>query len=505
MDTRRAENGARRSTVRRRFRPVMPLLMVLFSLLVCASAEADQAAIAVGQVTVLSTVGVVQGPQGTQAGKAWRIKDYFWNYPHPSDSSIAVIVGSQTGATCRVRGRQRGTATISCTVNYEVQEASGAWTEETSAYIFQVQVDFRTVTFDANGGTVTPASKTVVNGDPYGVLPTPTREECSFLGWYEAPLGGSMVTPATVYSLDTDQTLYAHWTKSAVSVEIVTLPNKTAYMTGEEIDTTGLSIRAELVDGSVVTVTRDFELPYPLDMTTAGDKTVFVSYGGKLVSYGITVEEKGPDPVEVVIEDGWIAAGSSLRVPVLLKENPGIAAFSFSVLYDEESLDFEGAEDGDYSDVASSVNLAANPIGLVYVGDKNLTGETAVVLKFKVKEEPSATASIGVVVDTAFGDGFQQLNENPETAAETPYLAVPYTITPAEFRIVKFLPGDVDDNGKVELEDLVHLRHYFARWDVTINADAADVNGNGKVELEDLMRLRHYSPAGRQRFCCPAR
>ena len=40
-----------------------------------------------------------------------------------------------------------------------------------------------TVTFDPNGGTLSEPTKQVTYGDPYGELPTPTREGYTFLGW----------------------------------------------------------------------------------------------------------------------------------------------------------------------------------------------------------------------------------------------------------------------------------------------------------------------------------
>ena len=39
------------------------------------------------------------------------------------------------------------------------------------------------VTFDPNGGTVSEASKEVSYHEPYGQLPTPTREGYTFMGW----------------------------------------------------------------------------------------------------------------------------------------------------------------------------------------------------------------------------------------------------------------------------------------------------------------------------------
>ena len=65
-----------------------------------------------------------------------------------------------------------------------------------------------TVTFDANGGTVSQASKTVYYGKAFGDLPAPTRSGFTFLGWY---LNDTKVTSDTVMSLARDVTLRARW------------------------------------------------------------------------------------------------------------------------------------------------------------------------------------------------------------------------------------------------------------------------------------------------------
>ncbi len=48
---------------------------------------------------------------------------------------------------------------------------------------YRDRVDTVTVAFDANGGSVTPASATFVVGEPYSALPTPSLEGQTFLGW----------------------------------------------------------------------------------------------------------------------------------------------------------------------------------------------------------------------------------------------------------------------------------------------------------------------------------
>ncbi len=80
-----------------------------------------------------------------------------------------------------------------------------------------------TLTLNANGGTVSPGSKTYTKGSTLGNLPTPTLTDTNlatkdleflynFDGWYTAKTGGTRVDSNTV--IDSDRTVYAHWVKS---------------------------------------------------------------------------------------------------------------------------------------------------------------------------------------------------------------------------------------------------------------------------------------------------
>lgn len=69
-----------------------------------------------------------------------------------------------------------------------------------------------TVTFDAQGGMVTPESKIVGINDIYGELPIPTREGYTFSQWLAVTGGISVVvTPDTVVLVATNHTLTASW------------------------------------------------------------------------------------------------------------------------------------------------------------------------------------------------------------------------------------------------------------------------------------------------------
>ena len=74
------------------------------------------------------------------------------------------------------------------------------------------QLDKITVSFNANGGTLTEASKDVVYAGKYGTLPTPTREGYQFNGWYTRSVDGTLVKDTTKVTKNYNHTLYAHWT-----------------------------------------------------------------------------------------------------------------------------------------------------------------------------------------------------------------------------------------------------------------------------------------------------
>ncbi|MCL2106730.1 MAG: InlB B-repeat-containing protein [Oscillospiraceae bacterium] len=83
-----------------------------------------------------------------------------------------------------------------------------------------------TVSFNANGGSVSPASKIVTFGSSYGTLPTPTRNGYTFNGWFTATSGGSRITSSSTVNLNGNQTLYAQWTSMPSNTYTVTLnPN----------------------------------------------------------------------------------------------------------------------------------------------------------------------------------------------------------------------------------------------------------------------------------------
>ena len=89
-------------------------------------------------------------------------------------------------------------------------------------------------------------------------------------------------------------------TPEITGIEVLSKPNKTEYEFGEELNTTGLSLKVFLDNGSEQTITEGFEVS-GYDASTEGPQTVTVSYEGFETAFEVTVKEKAPEPVGIQV------------------------------------------------------------------------------------------------------------------------------------------------------------------------------------------------------------
>ena len=76
----------------------------------------------------------------------------------------------------------------------------------------------RTVTFNANGGTVSPRTLNVVLGTQVGALPDPTREHHTFLGWFSVPATEGGIERKASFIVYANITFFARWRTDAPTV-----------------------------------------------------------------------------------------------------------------------------------------------------------------------------------------------------------------------------------------------------------------------------------------------
>ncbi len=79
-----------------------------------------------------------------------------------------------------------------------------------------------TLVFDANGGECSASGWTCYSG--YAIndeLPDAIRTGYTFVGWYTAASGGSIVTASSMFTSSSSVTVYAHWTPNEYTYDIV--------------------------------------------------------------------------------------------------------------------------------------------------------------------------------------------------------------------------------------------------------------------------------------------
>ena len=142
---------------------------------------------------------------------------YEENGSYAKNSAVTITVTPKEG--CKI-------TKVECSAADFTTDESGVWTgtidKLTGDTTFTVTAEPKdapkppvkhTITFNANGGSVSPETMETDENGKLSALPTPTRDGCTFDGWYDAKDGGSKVPADKIYTEST--TIYAHWTKNS--------------------------------------------------------------------------------------------------------------------------------------------------------------------------------------------------------------------------------------------------------------------------------------------------
>jgi len=88
--------------------------------------------------------------------------------------------------------------------------------KKNTTYFAKWTVNQYMLSYDANGGTVTPASKKITYNKAYGTLPVPTRPGYNFQGWFTKAVGGTKVDATTKMPAG-NMTIFAQWKRATVN------------------------------------------------------------------------------------------------------------------------------------------------------------------------------------------------------------------------------------------------------------------------------------------------
>ena len=209
-----------------------------------------------------------------------------------------------------------------------------------------------TVTFDPDGGSVTPTSKKVAYMSNYGTLPTPIKANNSFIGWY---LGEKLITSESVYNTVGNVELTARYAAN---------PKITVTIKYNGVE-----------DSSKATVTGDGQIEYN------GSSTLEVTPADGYYIYNIEPQESYPYNVE---KGKWTHEFTNLtenvNIEITVKKNPEVTVevyYNDVITTDKATVTIGGVEQSssliEYNDTAS---LSVTPNSGYYISNVELTGYT---------------------------------------------------------------------------------------------------------------------------------
>lgn len=197
------------------------------------------------------------------------------------------------------------------------------------------------------------------------------------------------------------------------------------------------------------------------------------------------------DTTQISVENKNVKPGDTFSVEVKVKNNPGILGATLKLSYDSGLTlkNVEGGEAFSYLTLTKSGRFTS-PCTFNWDGQE-CTKEDAkdgsiLNLTFTVDQNVPSGKKLGVSISADKNDVFDNdLNE------------VPFTIKNGEITVNNYIPGDVNNDGKINVTDILLMRRYITGgYDVSINENAANVNNDTKINAFDVTLVRRYVAGG---------
>ena len=160
-----------------------------------------------------------------------------------------------------------------------------------------------TLYFQANGGTVSPANKSVTYDAKVGTLPTPTKSGDVFMGWFDE--AGNQYTADTVYKVDGNTTLTARWQNEALVLLRIYLDDKTS-TPDRIVDITGKVVGNSVSQTEVEKIVKNYYSGSNMKLVGLFTDATWAEYKAGTVTKGdpnVTIQETAKTNIHVVVKN----------------------------------------------------------------------------------------------------------------------------------------------------------------------------------------------------------
>lgn len=160
-----------------------------------------------------------------------------------------------------------------------------------------------TLYFQANGGTVSPANKSVTYDAKVGTLPTPTKSGDVFMGWFDE--AGNQYTADTPYKVDGNTTLTARWQNEALVLLRIYRDDKTS-TPDRIVDITGKVVGKSVTQTEVEKIVKTYYSGPNMKLVGLFTDATWAEYKAGTVTKGdpnVTIQETAKTNIHVVVKN----------------------------------------------------------------------------------------------------------------------------------------------------------------------------------------------------------
>lgn len=183
------------------------------------------------------------------------------------------------------------------------------------------------------------------------------------------------------------------------------------------------------------------------------------------------------------VENVSAMPGSTIKVKIDLKNNPGLASLKFNVSYDDVLTLTNVEFNSEYGSYVTAPTPYKNPQTISMISPLANVNASGIfcTLTFAVSDtaEDNYDAAIRITYDQ--DDIFNSDYDNVDIA-----------VVNGTVRVCSGIAGDINGDKKVNNKDAMLLFQYVAGWDVEVDLGAVDCNGDGSVNTKDAITLFRY-------------
>lgn len=264
---------------------------------------------------------------------------------------------------------------------------------------------------------------------------------------------------------------------------------------GEDADVTRFKIKVPVVEGDDVTI--DALVRFAED--DYGENLWHITYTYEKLDGGLSVKRMN------VVVDGTLepleynmATDDTVEVKIDLINNPGLSSLRAVTSWSEKLTLIDARYDiYDEEDNSAMINLpgtdeefepvwdgVSSPFVFNWLTARNVIegDRTYVTLTFKVSEDAEPGEFLPVDIDVSAIDVFAGLDET-----------VLFKTINGGVTVVRFISGDVDDDGFICNKDVVALFRFVNGMSISLNERAADFNLDKEVNNKDVVALFRFA------------